>query len=193
MGLRVFDVDIDMPSKTDKSVYGTRAMIHANDTVQPHPSGYYIDEVPIDPVTGLCAFDNEYGDKNGWQKIDLLSNTSYDMFGSKEEIIRCMNLEPQWNLLLDEKFLSSLPHIANHHDIIDKVRPKSVEDLADVLALIRPGKYHLIDRYIVNKEKVRKHLYLRTNKHYFKKSHAISYAMMIVCVMNKLTENRIVF
>ena len=193
MAVRVFDVDIDVPSKTDKSIFGVRSMIEVDGNIQPHPSGYYVDDVPTDPLTGLCAFDVSYGDAQGWQKIDLLSNTSYDMFSSKEEVLRLMDMTPQWDLLLDKDILKRLPHITNHYDILERVRPSSIEDLADVLALIRPAKINLLDKYVANPEKIRKKLYLRSNKHYFKKSHAISYAVMIVCVLNKITENRIIF
>lgn len=191
----IFDVDIDVPSKTNKEYYGVRSMISREDSIIPHPSGYYVgyDNIPIDSVTGLCAFDADYGDENMWQKVDLLSNTSYDRFRSKEEVREKMEDEPQWDLLLDEDILHRLPHIANHHDILEQTRPRSIEDLADVLALIRPGKIHLLNRYLVNKERTRKDLYKRSNKHYFKKSHAISYACMIVCVLNKITEDRIIF
>lgn len=190
---RTFDIDIDVSSKTNKEEFGTRAMIYHHEKVMPHPSGYYLEEVPIDPETGLCSFDSEYGDSMGFQKVDLLSNTSYDAFKSKEEIIDCLNSPVNWSLLEDRKIVEKLPHIANHFELCERLSPKSIEDLADLLALIRPGKIHLIDRYIRDKEKVRKVLYKRSKSHYFKKAHAISYASMIVCVLNKTNKTLISF
>lgn len=190
---RIFDVDIDVSPKTDKDKYGTRAMAYNHEMVSAHPSGYYLETVPVDPITGLCSFDSSYGDSAGFQKVDLLSNSSYDMFESKEEVLKYAEMEPEWDLLLEEDVVQSLPHLAKHIDLLTRIQPRSIHDLADTLALIRPGKSHLIDSYMKNKERVRKKLYKRSKDHYFKKSHAYSYAMMIICVLNKISESRIVF
>lgn len=188
---RVFDLDIDVKSTVDKSEYGTRGMVYNEDVekVLPHPSAYYIEPVPIDPLTGNAAFDYQYGDEVGYLKVDLLTNTSYDAFHSKEEVINALNTHPDWTLLENEEFVKSLPHIGTNYDVVTHVKPRSIEELADVLALIRPGKRHLFDQYIENKSLVRKNLYKRSSndKMFFKRSHAISYACMIVCVMNKKT------
>lgn len=194
MKTRTFDVDIDVSGKSiNKDDYGVRAFVYKNESIVAHPSGYYIDPVPVDPLTGLCAFDSDYGEEAGFQKIDLLSNSSYDLFSSKEEVLECMSRTPQWELLQDEKFVAKLPHIAKHADLLIQTQPHSISDLADVLALIRPGKIHLTDAYIANKKRTRAKLYKRSKGHYFKKAHAYSYAVMIVCVMNKLSESMIVF
>lgn len=181
---RSFDVDIDVAPKTDKSKFGTRAMIHADDNVLVHPSGYYLEDVPVDGQTGWCAFDVEWGDEHGAMKVDLLTNTTYDAFKDKKHLLRCMELEPNWALLEDESFVATLPHIGKHFDIIRKIKPQSIGELADALALIRPGKVHLLDRYLEDKERARKALYKRSNQAYFKKSHSYSYASMIVAIMN---------
>jgi len=193
---RVYDVDIDVNKDCDKDQYGTRAMLYnqESETITSHPSGYYLESVPVDPETGCCAFDYEYGDEKGFHKIDLLTNSSYNGFSSKQEVINALTSEPPWSKLGDPEFVAKLPHIAKHFDVVSKVQPRSIEELADVLALIRPGKKHLLDAYLKNPKSVRRNLYKRsTNEQmYFKKSHSISYAAMIVCVMNKLS-NRTAF
>lgn len=192
---RVFDCDIDVKSSTDKDSYGIRGMVYNEkaEKILPHPSAYYIEEVPIDPATGLSAVDYEYGDEVGYLKIDLLTNTSYDSFHSKEDVITAMETTPDWDLLRDEEFVKTLPHISNHFDIVNRVSPRSIEELADVLALIRPGKIHLLEQYVDNPERTRKNLYKRStnDRVYFKKSHSISYACMIVCVMNSKKQRSI--
>jgi len=186
---RIFDVDLDVKSGTEKAKYGTRGMVYNtdNEKILPHPSAYYIENVPVDGLTGNAAFDYEYGDEVGYLKVDLLTNTSYDGFLTKEEVIHAMESSPDWSLLEDEEFVNSLPHLNGHFSIVSKIRPRSIQELADVLALIRPGKVHLIDQYIKNPSRTRVNLYKRASgdKVYFKRSHAISYACMIVCVMNK--------
>tara|TARA_R100000664_G_C2759726_1_gene149774 strand:+ start:5196 stop:5810 length:615 start_codon:yes stop_codon:yes gene_type:complete len=185
---RIFDVDIDTSSKTKREDYGVRAMIY-NDKVEkvlPHPSGVYIEKVPVDPETGLCSFDYEYGNTEGFMKVDILSNSSYDNFKSKEELLYCLEIEPDWKLLLDKEFATTLPHIGKYHELLVQLRPSSIEELADFLALIRPAKIKHLGDYKKNKNKVRRKLYLRPTdgSAYFKRSHAISYAMMIVAIMN---------
>lgn len=184
----LFDVDIDTTTKTDKTLYGIPAMIYneEQERISPHPSGVYLEDVPIDTMTGLCAFDYKYGDANGFMKVDILHNSVYDIFKSKEEVSTAVGNDIDWSLLEDESVVKTLPHLAKHFDTVKKLKPRSVEDLADVLALIRPGKIHLPQDYIRDKEKVRRFLYKRPSSGiYFKKSHAISYAMMIKAYIYK--------
>lgn len=187
-GNRTFDVDIDVKSDTDKEKYGIRAMVYnaVTEKILPHPSGFYLEEVPVDALSNLASIDYKYGDEIGLMKVDLLTNTSYDIFHSKEEILNALETKPDWSLLKDQEFVDSLPHISGHYDIVKRIKPESVEELADVLALIRPAKIHLIESYIKNKKSARMNLYRRSSsdKAYFKKAHAISYALMIVCIMN---------
>ena len=193
---REFDVDIDVTSRLDRSIYGTKAMVYNadNERVLPHPSGVYIEEVPIDPETGDCAFDYKDGGSLGFYKVDLLNNTVYDEYRSREEVLEAIEGDVDWSVFRDAKVVSKLPHIANHFDLVSQVSPKSIDELADVLALIRPGKAHLLDDYIKSPNFVRSEILYKkpTNKkaNYFKKSHAISYAYMIICALRKISNTR---
>lgn len=182
----IFDIDIDIKSSTDRSTYGTRAMIYNKETqrIQPHPSGVYLGLVPIDGITKLAAFDYEYGDEQGFMKVDLLSNTVYDQFKSKQEVYDAVDGTIDWNIFKKRSVVESLPHLGKHFDIVEMLEPKSIEDLADILALIRPGKDHLLPQYKKNKEQTRRQLYKRPRTGmFFKKAHAISYALMIKAVV----------
>lgn len=189
MTRRVFDIDIDVAPGLDRDKIGTRAMVYneEQEKILPHPSGVYLEPVPVDELTGLCAFDHKYGDDQGYLKVDILTNTTYGKFQTKSELLQAADKEPDWSLLLNERVVADLPHLPNHMDVLRRLRPQSVEDLADVLAIIRPGKIHLLDAYEANKESVRRELYRRSSngKPYFKKSHAISYAVMIVAALNQ--------
>lgn len=192
----IFDIDIDVKSSTDRSSYGVRAMIYNSETqrIQPHPSGVYLGEVPIDKVTNLASFDYKYGDERGFMKVDLLSNTAYDSFKSKKEVIEAVDGDINWKIFTNRKIVESLPHLANHFDIVSELEPKSVEDIADVLALIRPGKEHLIKQYTKNKEATRRQLYTRPKSGmFFKKAHAISYALMIKSIIYHKYSSGIIF
>lgn len=188
--VRIFDVDIDCSSKTERGSYGPRSMVYNADSckILPHPSGVYLDKIPLDPETGLAAIEHKEAAALGFIAVDILTNTSYDRFTSKDEVVRLSRTEPNWAMLRKESFVEKLPHIGNHFDVVSQVEPKSIDDLADILALIRPGKRPLLDRYLKNKKATRRELYKRSanGQAYFKKAHSYSYALMIITIMNKM-------
>lgn len=183
------DIDIDIKPGLERSEFGIRAIQYDSEkkAIRVHPSGIYVNEgMPIDPETGFASIDYEEAEARGFIKVDLLNNSVYSRFNSKEEVLDCLNREPDWDKLKDYNFVVTLPHIGRHYDLVAKIVPKSLDDLADILALIRPGKQHLVESYLKNKEQTRKNLYRRsTTGMWFRKSHAFAYAAMIVVVMNK--------
>lgn len=184
----VFDIDIDIKPRTPREKYGVRGMIYDETEcrIQPHPSAVYLEDVPVDSVTGNCAFDYEFGDSLGFMKVDLLNNSAYSKFTSKDEVLRAVENFDDWRSFDDPDIVANLPHLGKHVETVRRIKPRSINDLADVLALIRPGKKHLLEAYLKNPEKVRsRSLYTRASNGmmYFKKSHAVSYAMMIVCTL----------
>lgn len=189
-----FDVDIDVAPDTDKNAYGIRAFIYdpVKKIQRPHPSGYYLTQMPVDAETGMAAIDYKTAEACGHLKVDLLTNTAYARFQSHDELVKARYKAVDWGLLELERVVTELPHIGNHFDIVSKLKPQSIDDLADILALIRPGKLHLIEPYQDNKELVRANLYRRpTNDDmYFKKSHAYAYAAMIITVLNSMDNPR---
>ena len=195
--MRNFDVDIDIGTTIDRSKYGIRSFVYNEKTkkISPHPSAVYLEDVPIDMVTGFSALDYKYGDRAGFYKVDLLNNKSYVMFKSKAEVLEYMNKPVDWKNFTREDLVKKLPHIGNHFDVVQMIMPESIHDLADILALIRPGKSHLLDYYMEDKLSTRINLYRApvNEQNYFKKAHAISYAVMIATVMNKLVEGEIVW
>jgi DNA polymerase III alpha subunit len=70
------------------------------------------------------------------------------------------------------------------------MKPRSVEQLAMVLALIRPGKRHLIGKIW---PAVESEIWKLSNdgEYVFKKSHAIGYALAIVVQMNLMIEEAV--
>mgnify|MGYP000742308072 CR=1 FL=1 len=63
----------------------------------------------------------------------------------------------------------------------------AVIELAEVLAIIRPAKRPLLNE---SKEKIKKEVWVKPTdgSYYFKKAHAVSYAMACVVHMNLLCE-----
>ena len=183
----MFDVDIDVAPSMDKSKYGTIAMIHNSGVVKKHNSGYYYNlNMPVDGETGLAALDYKVAEDLGYIKVDLLNNNAYSNIRSMYEYNKLLEQEPVWELLWTEPdFVGKLPQVGNHFKLLKRLQPRSIMELADALALIRPAKRKYVESYLKNRVKIRPLIYKKDgDKYYFKKSHAVMYAHMIVVVMN---------
>jgi len=89
-----------------------------------------------------------------------------------------------WELLEHRDVIQQLFHIHNHSDTVIRMKPRNIEQLAMVLAVIRPGKKHLIGRTWTE---IEKEVWTKTEDVYsFKKSHAIGYAAAIALQLNQL-------
>jgi len=177
------DVDIDIVNTFDPSkAFGwTKASIVKNGKLAPHPCGVYPQSIPPDPLTNLSAIPYEEAEELGFMKIDFLHLNVYSHFKSRTEIEELLTLEPDWDLLLDKEQQSKLFQLANHGAILDAIKPKTIEQLADVLALIRPGKKKLLTLYQAHPIATRTLLYAKDENGYtFKKAHSIAYAHVIV-------------
>ena len=177
------DIDIDFPStfSAEKYFKWTRASIVKNDELTPHPCGYYPQNISADPITGLSAIPYDVAEDLGYTKIDFLHLNVYNDFSSRQEIEEYIKKEPDWNLLLVPSMQKQLFQLANHADILNAIRPRNIVELADVLALIRPGKKNLVKLYQSHKESTRRILYAKDESGYsFKKSHALAYAYVII-------------
>jgi DNA polymerase III alpha subunit len=186
------DIDIDMPTKFDPTKIFKHAipasMVKDNELVK-HPCGHYFQTVPIDPHTNLAAIPYEEAEALGYFKVDFLHLSVLDHFASKEEIRTLLQLEPNWDILLDENHVQKLFQIHRHARLLKQVRPRSIQDLADCIALIRPGKRHLINQYLNDRDKIRETvLYSKDDEGYtFKRSHAVAYAMTIVLQLHLIS------
>ena len=98
-----------------------------------------------------------------------------------------MNKEPIWELLETKDFCDLVFHVSGHHELIKKLKPKNIPQLAAVLAIIRPAKRHLQDS---NWNTIMNDVWVKPEEGYFfKKAHAVSYAVAVVVHMNLICEN----
>lgn len=187
------DIDIDVKTSfTPKELFDntiTHASIVENGKLKKHIVGNYFQNVPTDPITGLAAIPYDKAEQFGFIKIDILHLSVLDIFESKKEIKALLKKEPDWSLLLNKDVVSKLFHLSNHYDILKQIKPTCVLELADTLALIRPNKLCLIDKYIKDRDNVRKQLYTKTDKSDLRKSHAIPYALLIVLQLHLIQAN----
>lgn len=154
---------------------------------QKHKTGVYFHPVPVDPYTGWCGLDFREAEEQGYFKVDLLNVGLYQQIQDKAHLDRLIAQEPLWDLLEQEEFSSLLFHVGNHSDILKKMRPRSIEELAAVLAMIRPAKRYLIGQPW---SRVMAEVWQRPedDEYYFKKAHAIAYSIAIVAQMNLICE-----
>lgn len=178
------DIDIDTPTSFDPTIVFkdcVKACVVKNNEMTPHPCGVYFQNMPQDPLTKLSAIPYDIAEELGYLKIDFLHLSVYDQFKSREEIEELLKIEPEWKLLLILSVVQKLFQLSKHGDVLNKVKPKSIEELADVIALIRPGKRELLNLYLSNKDIARRTLYAKDKNGFsFKKSHAFAYAMVII-------------
>jgi len=186
------DIDIDFGNR-DKALAVLKhipATIIRDDKPTKHNSGIYVQNIPQNPITGLCTLDYKEAEERGYMKLDFLNMHIYNQVESELELVELMTQEPDWDKLLDLDFCSKLVHISEHYDIVAKVKPKSVEDLAIVLALIRPSK-----RYLLNKSwaEIKEHIWTKSNdgSYVFKKSHGTAYALLVIIHLNLLCKSEL--
>ena len=184
------DIDIDFIDREQalKLFKHTVASRNDNGRLVKHNTGVYLHEVPVDAVTSLCSVPYEQAEEQEFFKIDFLNVGLYNGVRNEEHLLQLMETEPLWDLLLQDEFNNLLFHVNGHGSILREMRPTSIEQLAAVLAMIRPAKRHLIgkDWSVVMKEVWTKP---ETNDYYFKKSHATAYAVAIVVQMNLICES----
>lgn len=186
------DIDIDTPNRDlllQELTY-VAAMTQRNGKTTRHNTGVYFHAVPTDPFAQVCSLSYDKAEELGCYKIDLLNNHIYSRVRDEGHLNHLMETPPMWNLLEHEDFVKMLAHVNQHYDLVSKLKPQSVRELAIVLALIRPGK-----RYLVNRcekqgwNSVEPEIWTPDSSGYaFKKSHSISLAMSIVVQMNLLVE-----
>jgi len=182
------DIDIDI---SPNSILNTLPLIRAsqveNHTLKPHLVGIYLQNIPTDPDTGVAAIPYKIAGQLNYFKIDILHLSLLSNFESRKEVEVLSQMEPDWTLLHDPEVVQTLFLLKKHSDLVCRLKPTSVEEIADVLALIRPNKKALIDQYLKNKTEVRKILYNKTDDSDLRKSHAIAYALNIVMQLNLIS------
>ncbi len=188
------DVDIDFFDRDGvlKLFKHTPATIIKDDKAEKHKTGVYFHAVPEHPVTGNSSLDYKHAEDRGYFKIDLLNVNIYKDIKSEQELVELMIQEPDWNMLNDEKIVDRLFHLNGHFNIVSKLQPKTIEQLAAVLAIIRPAKRHLMNKSwpeIISEVWVRP----TDGSYFFKKSHAVAYAQAIVVQMNLIAKDKYSF
>lgn len=151
-----------------------------------HNTGAYVQDIPADTITGIASIDYKDAEDRGYFKLDFLNVAIYENIKDEAHLTELMTREPDWGKLQDEEFVKQLFHIGEYADLCKKLKPHSIEQLAALLAIIRPSKRYLQDSDWAT---IMKEVWVRPtdDQYFFKKSHATAYAHAIVVQMNLLS------
>jgi len=184
------DIDIDLPdrSKVLELIKHTAAMQMADGQVRRHNSGIYVTDIPQDPINKCAAIDYETAESRGYFKLDFLNMSVYQLVRDPAHYETLLAKSPPWQRLWqDPAWAGQLVHVGKYTDLLRSMRPDSVPRMAAFISIIRPGKAHLQNRAwsevfdeVWNGDDSRGYT--------FKKSHSLSYAMLVVLHMNLLDE-----
>ena len=185
------DVDIDFFDRDQalKLFQHTPAAIIKDDESEKHKTGVYFHSAPRDPITGHCSLDYKRAEERGYFKIDCLNVNIYKEVKSEQELVELMLTEPNWDMLKDKSIVDQLFHLNGHYDIVAKLEPRTIEQLAAVLAIIRPAKRGLMYK---DWSAILQDVWVRPTdgSYFFKKSHAVAYAHAIVVQMNLMARHK---
>ena len=183
------DIDIDFFNRDSalkcfKHIAASR--IDGDQSVK-HNTGVYFHSVPVDAAKNISAVPYDRADELDYFKIDFLNVNIYKGVRDETHLKELMGREPLWDLLEQEDFVNLLFHVNGHSKILKIMTPRTVEQLAAVLAVIRPAKRYLIGRPW---EEVLQEVWTKPvgDEYYFKKSHATAYAVAVVVQMNLICE-----
>ena len=177
-------VDRDQALKLFKHVPASRI---DNDRLVRHNTGVYLHSVPASAQEAVCSVPYDHTTAEAYFKIDFLNVGIYKGVRDETHLIQLMETEPLWDLLEQEEFVNLLFHVNGHGSILREMKPTNVEQLAAILAMIRPAK-----RYLIGKDwtTVMTEVWTKpeNDEYFFKKSHATAYAVAVVVQMNLICE-----
>ena len=184
------DIDIDFADRDQalKHIKHIPAAIKdTNGTFKKHNTGVYCTPIPYNPVNNLSNIDYKEAEERGYFKLDFLNVSIYKNVRDEEHLKTLMETEPLWDLLEQDDFSNLLFHVNGHGSILRQMKPTSILQLAAVLAMIRPAKRHLIG---MDWTTVMTTIWTKPEdgEYYFKKAHAVAYAMAVVVQMNLICE-----
>ena len=184
------DIDIDFPDRTEilGKIRHIPASIIEKNQIKKHNTGVYCHRIPIDPFNNIASIDYKQAEDRGYFKFDFLNVSLYQQISSEEQLSELMHREPEWHRLYEKSFCEQLIHIGNHYDTLIKMPEavNSIPRMAMFLSVIRPAKRHLIGLPWAN---VAKTVWEKPadDGYFFKKSHSLAYAHLVVVNMNLLT------
>lgn len=188
------DIDIDFANRNqilDLIKHIPASIVDENNNYKKHNTGVYFQNIPVNPLTKTASIDYKEAENRGYFKLDFLNVHLYNYVKSNDELIKLMHQEPNWSKLNDKNFFEKLIHINSHYNTYTKMPEPidNVQKMAMFLSIIRPAKRHLIG---LPWNKILETVWDKNNSdgYAFKRSHATSYAYLVIVNMNLLEQNQ---
>jgi DNA polymerase III alpha subunit len=187
------DIDIDFANRDDilKIIKHIPALIHEKGVFKKHSTGVYCHSIPFNPITNTASIEYKSAEDRGYFKIDFLNVSVYQNIKNEDHINELLAIEPVWELLGEKDICDKLVHINGYHSLLAKLAPRSITELAMVLALIRPGKRHLVEQcQTMGFDSIKDEIWTKPSdgSYSFKHSHSVGYAHLIVMQLNLLCQ-----
>jgi len=183
------DVDIDVFDRDIllEDLKYIVARIEKDGEYTKHNTGVYFQPIPHDPLTNIATIDHKAANDLGYFKIDFLNNSVYKGIRDEAHLQELVDIEPQWDLLVHKEIVEKLVHVHNYSDLVARLMPNSIQQLAMILAIIRPAKAHLRNS---TWEEIEQTVWEKPtdDSYFFKKSHAHAFALSIVVQLNLMVE-----
>ena len=179
------DIDVDVADRDSLLRHIKHIRAYGNkDGV--HKVGIYIQDIPYNPILDASVVDFKDAGELGFFKFDILNNSIYEGIEDEDHLDR-LTADPVWSWFEDKELVKQLAHVHDYSDMVATMKPQSVEQLAMVLALIRPAKNYLIGR---TWEQIEIDIWSKPadGGYYFKKAHAIAFAVSIIVQLNRINE-----
>jgi hypothetical protein len=184
------DIDIDFADRNKilELVKHIPASMLVNEEYKKHNSGVYFQNIPVNPITKAASIDYKTAEDRGYFKIDFLNVSIYRDVKNEKHLDELINREPLWELLQHQEFSDNVFHLNGHSLLLQTMKPTNIDQLAMIIAMIRPAKRHLIGK---SWEQIEREIWQKptNNDYYYKQSHAFSYAMAVIVHMNLICEN----
>jgi hypothetical protein len=167
-----------------------------------HNTGVYFQQLPTDPLLDVASFPYEIAEELGYYKVDFISFGIYEAVRDEAHLVGMIEYaesdEFPWEWFQDDQFFDNadprlrLTHIGSYFDLCKMYPPSSVMDVAILIALIRPRKKYLIGEpwdiieAVIWKKLPEEDEGVSTGNYFFKKSHAVGYALAVLVHMQLL-------
>ena len=181
------DIDLDFANREDvlKLIQHTPARLSNG---RRHNSGVYVTNIPRDPVNNCAALDYETAEARGYFKIDFLNMSVYQLVKDPAHYEQMLTTTPPWErLCTDREWARQLVHVGQYSKLLESMKPDNIQRLAAFISIIRPGKAHLQNKPW---SQIFASVWDGDNSEgfIFKKSHAISYSVLVTLHMNLLND-----
>lgn len=185
-GRNVRDIDIDVSDRAAllARLPHVRASRLAGRVLRPHPSGIHPVDVPVDPVSGLCSLPREHPYAGRYPRVDVFGSSVLAGLRSRREVADLLERPVDWEAFRDPRTVSRLPQIGNRAERVARLGPRSVAELAAVLALLRPAAAPLRD--LPRREALARAFDAPGGGYAFKRSHAFGYALLVLVALARL-------